>query len=291
VNLAVTEEWTVFTPLGLRFWDVALDRSVTEGLQVRCWPRHNVHQKVAAFRTRSDVYSFRWLPGLRGLEHGFADDPRVVASPVEPRQFVVQVNDTRGRYLDIALLVSLPLAESGVYRFPPTPDLSGVPLFAAPTRTLEPRLALVRGTLTDAATRRPAGWSRIRVGLPGGRGCHGVADAGGRFVVAFPYPAVVNGFARSPGGPIAGAAITERGWDMSLTVYYDPDVLRAAPGSRSPEFSSVLQQGPGSVWQTAPGPSDVVSSSLPLRLQYGEDLLVHSAGADHLFIERAAGSP
>ncbi len=288
--IGATEEWTVFTPLGLRFWDVALGRSVTQGLRVRCWPRNNEHQKVDAYRTRSDVYSFRWLPGLRSLEHGF-DDARAPTSPPGQRNFVVVVSDRRNRYLDVALDLSLPLGYRGIYQFPAIPALGGVPLFSAPPRAMEPRLALVRGTLADAETGRPAGWGRLRLGLPGGQGYHGVADAGGRFVVAFPYPPVLDGFARSPGGPGNSAAITERGWEMLLTVFYRPDVLSSAPGSSTPELGSVLRQGQGTIWRTAPDPSDVATDSLPVRLHYGEDLVLRSEGAHQLFINQAVGSP
>ena len=110
------EELDLFCPLGLRFWDPVLDRPVGEGLLVSAWPLPAARPVTRAFRTRSGVYAFQRLPGLGPVERPSAsDNAPSAASPPGGRPFVVEVVDTRRRFLPAAVEIELPLPYRGVF--------------------------------------------------------------------------------------------------------------------------------------------------------------------------------
>ncbi|HLP57643.1 MAG TPA: hypothetical protein VK186_02380, partial [Candidatus Deferrimicrobium sp.] len=65
------EQVNTFTPLGIRFWDSALDRQVGDHLLVKAYPVHGYGSPVHAFRSASGIYAFQGLPGLREIETGY----------------------------------------------------------------------------------------------------------------------------------------------------------------------------------------------------------------------------
>jgi hypothetical protein len=297
MSVQVLEEINVFTPLGIRFWDGVQDRAVVSGLNVVCWPEVRPRQTSTASRTRSDVYTFRWLPGMRPVEHLYPDETLFDASAPDRRVFVVSVNDVTERFLPAAFRVSLPLNYTGVYRFgedlgSPIASAPGVPLFSSSTRRRSERLTAVRGTLVDSMTGQPAAWARLRVATPTGRVVHGLADSRGRFSVMFPYPPLAEGFAGSPASLGAGSPLGDRGWDIVLSVNYEPTVLGTLPGTSVPDFTSILLQRGGGIWAQPPTPSDMPTSELPLHLPYGQELTVRTQGDDiHVLYVSAAASP
>ena len=52
---AVIERQTIFTPLGIRFWDPATDAQIGDGLRERAWPDGATEPVRDAFRTGSGI--------------------------------------------------------------------------------------------------------------------------------------------------------------------------------------------------------------------------------------------
>jgi hypothetical protein len=296
MEVRVLEEFEVFTPLGLRFWDGVLDRAIADGLEVRAWPAEQPAKVCAATRTRSTVYTFRWLPGMRPIEHRRPDPGFFDASPPGRRTFVVAVTDVLGRFLPVAFAVALPLPYRGVFlaRSESSPVESappGVHLFSAPTRSIGERLIAVRGTLEDADRRAPAAWAMVRVDAPHGRAFHGLADAAGRFAVVFPYPSLAEGFGGSPASFGHGTPIGERGWDITVRVFYEPDRLTRLAGTAIPEYRSVLDQRQGGLWSLPPSPSDLPQPERGLRLSFGQPFVLRTGQAPVQLVSAAPASP
>jgi hypothetical protein len=294
-SIRVREHIEIFTPLGIRFWDHSFDRAITDGLRVTARPWHS-SSRTSAVRSRSDVYTFRWLPGMRPVEHRQDDPDFFDASVPRRRPFVVTVEDDRGRFLPAAFRVDLPLPYRGVFLAEsdasiPDGARRGVHLFSAPTRPTDDRLTAVRGTLVDAVTREPVPWSRVIVQAPHGRVFHGVADGRGRFAVMFPYPSLAEGFGGSPGSFGNGVPIGERGWDIALRVHAQPGVLTTLPGTALPEYRSIFSQIAAELWDAAPDPSASSAAALSLHLPFGEQLIVRTHSLSELLVTPAPGSP
>jgi len=290
------EEFTVFTPLGIRFWDAALNHQIRDGLVVRAWSSSAVRTVVEAHRTASDVYAFRRLPGLLSVEYPDRD-AEMLASPPEERAFVVQVEDTRGRYVSAAFEVVLPLPYSGVFLRPaagsPPTTLPGFLLYSATTRPRPSSMAVVRGDLVhwDVASPerldRPAAHALVVLEGPSGEFAVGVADARGRYMVVLPYPELDQ-----PTGspPSQGRPLFDQTWTLSLSVRYDPARLVALSGTRIPDYGSVLNQGVAEVWEslTSPPEAGISSSAIDVELTYGRDLVVRTSGSSSLLVTPAA---
>jgi len=296
VSVRVLEEIDVFTPLGIRFWDPVLDRAIVDGLTVQTWPARGTRRVTPAARTRSNVYTFRWLPGMRPVEHDYPDPAFFDASVPQRRAFVVGVDDAPGRFLPVAFEVDLPLPYRGIFlagaeNGSPPAAPPGVHLFSAPTRRMGERLTAVRATLVDAETGQPAAWALARVDAPHGRAFRGMADASGRLAVAFPYPSLEEGFAGSPASFGEGTPLGERGWDISLSICYEPGRLTPLPGTSIPEYRSILDQRRGSLWSLPASPSDAPLDALPLRLPFGQELVVRTAGLPVQLVSPAPASP
>ncbi len=292
----ILEELTVFTPLGIRFWDAALDRQIREGLVVRAWPESPGQPVVEAFRTASDVYAFRRLPGLLPIEYPESGAGTVV-SPPEDRSYVIQVEDTQGRYVAAAFAVSLPLPYSGVFLRPaagsPPVGLPGFLLYPAATRPLLSSMAVVRGDLVrwDPAEPgrldRPAAHAVVEVHGPSGEFAVGVADTRGRFAVVLPYPEPEEATGSPPTG---GRALFDQSWTLTLSVRYAPAALVALPGTEIPDYGSVLDQGLAEVWESLGSPPEAGTSSseMNVELNYGRDLVVRTQGSSSLLVTPTA---
>lgn len=296
MDMRVLEELEVFTPLGLRFWDGTFDRAIVDGLEVRAWPAQRPAKLCRATRTRSNVYTFRWLPGMRPIEHKRPDPDFFDGSPQRRRAFVVAVEDVHERFLPVAFTVELPLPYRGVFlarteSSPVEPAPPGVYLFSSPTRSLGERLIAVRGTLRDADRGGPAAWAMVRVDAPHGRVFHGLADAKGRFAIAFPYPSLAEGFGGSPASFGNGTPMGERGWDITVRVFYEPARLTHVPGTSIPEYRSILDQRQGGLWNTLPSPSDAPQPERGLRLSFGQPLVLRTGEAPEQLVSAAPASP
>ncbi len=296
MSVRVLEDLEIFTPLGIRFWDPVLERSVVDGLVVEATPPTGPRTRATALRTRADVWVFRALPGMRAVEHALPDPGFSDASPPKRRPFVVAVSDALERFLPVAFEVQLPLPYRGVFLAgggdgsPPQP-ISGVPLFSAPTRRADERLTAVRGTLEDVDSGAPAAWALVRVDAPHGRTFHGMADADGRFAAVFPPPPLVEGFGGSPASLGDGVPVAERGWDVTVQVRYEPGRLSALPRASVPEYRSILDQRAGSLWSVAPSAGGAAQDALALHLDFGEELILRTEGRSVQLVSAAPGSP
>lgn len=286
------EQLDTFTPLGIRFWDPVLDRAIVDGLQVTAWPLSSPTRPIVASRSRSDVFTFRWLPGMRPVEHRYPDPDFFDASTPQRRPFIVTVTDLRSRYLPAAFRIDLPLPYGGVFLAEGSasiPDATprGVYLFSAPARRTNELLTAVRGELVHQVTRATVPWAHVIVSAPHGAVFHGLADEVGRFAVFMPFPSLEEGFGGSPGQFGHGTPIGERGWDITLAVDAQPGALAALPGTSLPDYRSVFGQLPAQLWDAEPDPSVVPTPRLSLRLRVGEELIVRTANLAQLLVTPA----
>jgi hypothetical protein len=202
-----------FTPLGIRFWDLAEDRQVVEGLDVTARPPGQPHLTRRAFQTLSGVYAFQGLPGLRSVE---LYDPQLPAgmhtvdsSPPSSARFIVEVRDHLSRFIPVSFVVDIP--HRGIYPTGPllSPPSNGVPgflLFSDPSRQTLSNLAVVRAQLFEhlgSGYSRPAQNAVLEVQPVGGPPWLGIANELGNVVVLFPYPKFVGSV--NPFSPPAGS--------------------------------------------------------------------------------------
>jgi hypothetical protein len=290
--IRVLEELPVFTPLGIRFWDAALNRQIHDGLVVRAWPESAKGPVVTARRTASDVYTFGRLPGLLTVEYRQRELHAAAGSPDE-RSFVVHVQDPRGRFVSAAFVVPLPLSYSGVFPgggtgSPPT-AFPGFPLYSAATRPLSPSVAVIRGDLVhwDLSEPdrfdRPASHATVEVRGPTGESAVGVSDERGRFVVVLPYPEFDLPM-DSP--PEHGLALFDQHWTVTLAVRYEPSGLVPLSGTDTPDYASVLEQTVAGVWESVASPPEAGAAAMEIdvELSYGRDLVVRSHGHSSLLV-------
>ncbi|MBN1978242.1 MAG: hypothetical protein JW918_12670 [Anaerolineae bacterium] len=285
---------TIFTPLGIRFWDPVQDAQVKDGLIVTAYPEGTHRNGTCAFRTLSGVYAFRGLPGLHDVE--YPDDGFPDASPPVAARFIIQVFDERRRFLSIVFGADLP--HYGVYPThsplsPPGDGLPGFYLFSAPTRLSAPSLAVVRAQLVervDAAVRRPAAHAVLEVEVVGGGAWYGVADERGAVAVLFPYPTFT--IATGLTSPVAlPTAPPQQAWNLNVRVRYDPAALSFSNGFQIPDLRSVFDQSPGSLWSTAVTQPGQPVSQMSAELIFGRELVMRTDGGSTLLVSPAASPP
>ncbi|MEM7051222.1 MAG: hypothetical protein AAF604_16250 [Acidobacteriota bacterium] len=281
------ESLEVFCPLGLRFWDTALDRPVSDGLRVSARPAQRNGRRVAAFRTGSGLYAFQNLPGMRPIERPGIADP--IASPPPTRPFIVEVVDPRRRFLPAALVVDLPLPYRGIFLAgDPASGLPGFLLFSAPSRRRDPRLAVVRGELYDTVQDRPAAWARIDVEVPGGLTHTTVADQDGRFAALFPYPELETTLPPLSGSPGGDAPLFDRTWPLQVRIQADATPFDPLPGGSLPDLARVLLQSPAEIDLDLGGTTADVWLD---ELSFDGEVVLRTAGDSRLLIRPGGSSP
>jgi hypothetical protein len=288
------ERVTIFTPLGIRFWDPVQDAQVRDGLIVTAYPEGTHRNGTRAFRTLSGVYAFRGLSGLHDVE--YPDDGFPDASPPVAARFIIQVFDERRRFLPVVFGADLPYY--GVYPTnlplsPPGDGLPGFYLFSAPTRPGTPALAVVRAQLVervDAVARRPAAHAVLEVEVAGGRVWYGVADERGSVAVLFPYPTftIATGLASPVALPPTPPPQT---WDLHVRVRYDPAALSFSNGFQIPDLHSVFDQSPGDLWSTAVAQPGQPISQMSAELIFGRELVMRTDGGSTLLVSSAPSPP
>lgn len=293
-SLRVRDRLTIFTPLGIRFWDPALDIQVNEGLAVTARPLDTRGRTISAFRTTSGIYAFQGLPGLHTVEYP-RGQPLPSRSPPAMTRFLVEVRDKKRCFLPVAFTVSLPY--QGIF---PTGSLHGLPvggppgfyLFAAPTRPVPATLAVVRAQLTEHGTNnseKAAPYAVMEVQGPDGQNWYGLADERGCLAVLFPYPTFSSHSGELSSSP-PGTDNRQR-WMLSIGIRYAPATLRFPPDSSLPELRSIFNQGSGTIWPSRTASSGQPISRLSAELIFGEELVLRSAGEATLLIDPALTSP
>jgi hypothetical protein len=288
------ERMTIFTPLGIRFWDPVQDTQVTHGLVVTAYLGGAHRNGTRAFRTLSGVYAFRGLPGLHDVEYPSEDLPSV--SPPVSARFIIQVFDRWRRFLPLVFSIDLPYY--GVYPThpllsPPGDSLPGFYLFSAPTRPGTPALAVVRAQLAervDAVTRRPAAHAVLEVEVAGSRTWYGVANERGAVAVLFPYPTftIATGLTSPPALPPVASA---QSWSLDVRVRYEPAALTFSNGFRIPDLRSVFDQSPGRLWSTAVAQPGQPVSHMSAELIFGRELVMRTDGGSTLLVSLATSPP
>jgi hypothetical protein len=288
------ERLTVFTPLGIRFWDPARDTQVSDGLTVTARREETRRPVSLAFRTTSGVYAFQGLPGLREIEYPAAESV-LTGGPLVTKRFIIEVTDGQRRFLPLVFSMDLPyrgIFPTGVASNALGGRLPGFYLFSSPTRPVMPSLAVVRAQLEeliDETTRRPAAHAILELQMAGQPTAYGLADERGRVAVFFPYPT----FTGTVGGvsPLTSlAAVGPQRWEVSVGVRYDPPALTVPRGSRLPDLRSICSQAPGIIWSTLAVPPGLAVTQLSAELTFGQELMLRTDDEPVLLI-RSAASP
>ena len=290
----IIETLSTFTPLGIRFWDPVLDVQVGHDLIVTANPIYSSKVKSRAYRTKSNIYAFSHLYDTHTLEYGETNADELT-SPTDSHSFIVEVIDSKRRYLNIAFPVELPLSYNGIFltqtaSSPSTATPKGVYLFSAPSRTIPSSMALIRGELLNQDDNQPAAFAVLRVTAESGEIWYGISDELGRFVVMMPYPELVEGFGGSPSSA-AHKTIHEQTWDLDLEIFYSPQTLESLPGTSVPDYLSVLRQDAADIWPVAENDGGTSALSLTITLEYHKPAIPRTDGYSTLFISPIETSP
>lgn len=295
VQIRELERDRTFTPLGIRFWDAALDTPVTDRLFVHAWLRGSAHPPVPAVRSPSGVYAFHRLPGQGRAEKPASDDDRPeLHGP--PGEFVIAVDDPGGRYMGAAFTVTLPLGYRGVF-------LSGGPtpgkayLFPSVSRPVPPGVAAIRADLEDPDSGEKAAYAVLSATV-GGITRTAIADQEGRATVLIPFPTPERLRQGSP--PADTRAAT---WPVTLRAKWDPGALRYPFPAREglnpawaarPSLKSILDEQRSALVWTDEGQAPAVEWTE--TLVHGQELrlrttLAGGGSAPTLWISAGASPP
>ena len=287
----VVEEVTSSAPLGLRFWDWALDRPVRDGLLVRAQPASG-GPVTAARPSSSGVYGFVSLPTTGDAERG-----PIERFPGVPDDYVVGVEDTHGRYVAMCLRLSAPVA--GIQPAPGTlppvdgqvPTVPGFGVFSASSRPVPAGCLALRADLRDADRPvtgqpdvfQPAGHALVSVEV-GTESWWGVSDDTGGLLVVIPTPTMTP--------PAVGAGpldLSEQGWEGTIRVHYerlaDPSGGAAElPFPGVPDFAGIADQAAATAWFAGPD----FTATATVTLAYGADQVVRTPQRSDLLVKAPA---
>jgi hypothetical protein len=291
----VLERVRTFAPLGIRFWDAALDVPVDDRLVVHAWLRGAPNPPVRAVRSPGGVYAFHGLPGQPRTP---GDRPELEG---EPREYSVAVDDPSGRWLPAAFGVTLPLGYRGEFLSAPagSPPESGgrAYLFPAAGRVAPPGLAAIRADLVDEATGAPAAWAVLAATVAGVTRT-GIADERGRVTLLLPFPTPDR---LRDSSPPAAAGPAE--WPATVTARWEPGALRHLFPEREgldpawaarPSLRSILDEQGGALLRSEEGQD--AAAEWADTLVHGRELVLRTAlaGGGHaptVWISAGAPSP
>lgn len=270
-----------FTTLGVRFWDAARDARLDDGLVVRARLDGAPREVRQADVTHAGVYAFRRLPRMHDVEYPFPPEPVLGSSVVLPAiPFIVDVRDTKGRFVPMAFRVDVPFR--GVF---PTGFVNGTPgdvpgffLFSAAGRATPAKLAGVRMSLALEATGAPASHAVAELTLPDGSLVYAVAGEDAQATAIFPYPV----FDATPATPLTpDQARAPAAWPLSLRVLYEP--ARQAPlgDGLPPDTAELFQQAPVNIRGSAANPP---ADHIDITLVFGRDLVLRTDDQPNLLI-------
>lgn len=267
----ILEKHTLFTPLGIRFWDVTAGRVIKEGLIVTAREDGKTAPANQAFVTGSGIFAFKGLPGLREIEFGTSVED---LEAMERKRFIIDVSDIAGYFVPISFSVDVPLEEQGV--FPSSPatapadQVPGFPLFSSVSRPKQNGWAVVRAQITESDGVTPASHAVLRLEIDGQEHM-GIADKAGHVAVMFPYPPIRESIAGSV--PENRIALHEHTWEMNISVQYSPATRRDEAGGGRPLITDIIDQ---------------LEASAPLNqssLRYGVESILVSENQSSLLIE------
>lgn len=284
-TLTPLETQSVFTLLGIRFWDPAEKSPVNDDLQVTAWPDGRPQRKATAFRTGAGIYAFRGLPGLRHLEYP-AGNTTPWDDDVTPTRFIFEVADRRGRYLSLAYAVDVPFRGIFPTDAPTSPDEAtpGVWLFSAATRAATPALALLRAQLLVANPAlpglpdppKPAAYAVVECEIAG-EFWYGITGADGQVALFFPYPDFTNPLNFS--SPVT--AMGAQTWPYTVRILYQESAQTIPAGASAPNFSTLFNQAPAQIWLNEAGDT---TSTLSQTFTYGTEPVLRTGAAPTLWL-------
>ncbi|MCB8983629.1 MAG: hypothetical protein H6659_07380 [Ardenticatenaceae bacterium] len=275
------ETLTTRTLLGIRFWDPATDRQISDGLQVSAAPETAPDLKVNAFRTASGNFAFQNLPGMRAYEYPAASEDLLLSSPPAPRPFIVTATDSKSSFMPVRFRVELPLLDSSLYQPAPLTSPLGNEsarfyLFSAPARPTPPGLAAIRATLTSPDNETPAAYALLEI-AENGRRWYGLTDARGCATILFPYPTFITALGASP----PGLPPAQQHWPLTLRVRHDPGLISTQAPNQPPTIRQIRNQPTAALWPTVAGPP---TPTLSLELTYGRELILQTSSQSNLWI-------
>jgi hypothetical protein len=294
-TIRVLERFAILCPFGVRFQDSVMRSSIGEGLRVTARPSGRHAPKSEARLTRSDVFAFQNLPGLRDTEIGGGDDPfweSFDQGVARRRLFLIEVEDSWRRFLPFSFTAELPhrgLFELPCLGSPIEIPAQGVPLFSSPARLVPGGMAVVRAQIEELGTKKPAAGALLEIeassaSMPATR-ARGFADNEGRVVVMFPYPELAPPPSQRLSPPAGGQSLSSRQWSVRARIFWGP----TPAGDGLPDICALLNEQPERE------PVGTISPLEPLPVQtlrYGQELVLRSEKSlPVLFINTAASPP
>lgn len=259
-----------FTWFGLLLWDTTAGSVASDGLDVQVWPLPLTDntKPVLATANRRGIFVAQNLP------------TRTATSP--EGGYLVEVRDRLERFTPFVMhvvspeepelvrprcaLSLMPLASPGIDQFQ-------VPLFNLPSRTAPAGSAVVRASLIDTVTLRPAEFAVVEVSGGGQLLGRGIADERGEAVVMFAYPEPEPAPPWSPPAPPSRPRPPgDQQWTVSVSVRYRPPLHRYRLDRSLPalvDLCDVLEQPVATVATTSP-PRPFDES----QVRYGEELIL-----------------
>lgn len=287
MTLRLLETTTRVTPLGLRFWDLAANTVVNDGLMVSAYPPDQPWRAKQSLVNPSGVHVLQDLFGLRELESGTGDKAFWDGLTSDQRRdFILEVEDSLGRFLPFACRVKLPvrgllrlqeilpLEAGNVTALKPeqlnlSPDAVVLPLFSNPARRIPAGMAAIRASLHDTTTNTPAAWAAFEIHLDNTASvlARGFADASGQLLVLMPYPKLRD-LAQPP-------PLEKHFWPLEIRLRYTPvQSLNSLNARELPDLYRLLTQA-------------LTQDLIEENLEFGQELIVKSPGSSSLNIAPA----
>lgn len=231
----VIDTFRRIAPLGVKLQDVATGAIIASPLVVEASAKGSLPVKLS--RNSANVWIASRLPGLRDSDL----DPD--AGSVRPRVYALEVYDSSGQFLPLALDITL--SHAGLYSWdgwdalpqslldPLRRTLGGapcpqaLPLFSAPSRSTPAGSAEIRGQVRRADNGGPAAWTLITAEIAGSVRGIGLCDEEGRFALFMPWPR----------------------WPKAVLPPLSPPSSSAPITANSPPLSPSPAQPVGPVWE------------------------------------------
>lgn len=231
------------TALGaLHFIDAATKQPVTEGLSVIVRIRDKA---IHAQPSRQGAYLFHHLPGMTTAS--FWDGE--VAQIPSASNFNIEVRDTLQRFFPVAFEIRLPAWAAT----PACPEIAvpgtRVTLYSTPWRMARGNFALIRGTLVEKLSKKPAAWAQLRAyratdsqaaAIPLVKG---ISGPNGEFALMFPFS--------KPDPVVMGGSQALR-WKVRITARYNSPNSSLLPDEEKqlPSLCSILKQKPATLLES-----------------------------------------
>ena len=283
----VLEPISRVTPLGLRFWDSAINAVIDDGLMVSAYPVGQPWQAKKSLVNPSGVHVLQDLYGLRELESGTGDKAFWDGlTNNKRRDFILEVEDSLNRFLPFACRVKLPVhgllrlqdilpLESGnVVAIEPQklklePTALVLPLFSHPARRVPAGMTAIRASLHNQISNAPAAWAALEVHLsndPVVR-ARSFADANGQVQVFMPYPKLPD--------QINPSALGKHSWLLNIRIAYTPvQDISSLNAQKIPDLYKQFTQ-------------TLTPNVIEQTLEFGHELILKSPGSSSLNISPA----